>query len=197
MSRFIESLKILDGKVMLLPFHEKRYQQTCSHFSLCSHNSLETLINIPKKYTKGVVKCRVLYGESSLKIDFSFYSFREIKSLKTVPSDTINYAFKSENRTEINTLFTKKGENDDILIIKNGLLTDTSYANVLLYNGSRWVTPKRPLLKGVQREFLLENKKISAEDIPIESLSNYKKIRLVNALNSFEDARDITINAIS
>ena len=43
-----------------------------------------------------------------------------------------------------------KREQDEILITRNGLLTDTSIANIALFNGKEWHTPKHPLLKGVQ-----------------------------------------------
>ena len=40
--------------------------------------------------------------------------------------------------------------------MKQGLLTDTSIANIALSDGTHWYTPAHPLLKGTKRAALLE-----------------------------------------
>ena len=40
--------------------------------------------------------------------------------------------------------------------VKNGRLTDTSYSNIALFDGNRWVTPAHPLLKGTMRQSLID-----------------------------------------
>ena len=59
----------------------------------------------------------------------------------------------------------KKGDCDDILIIRNGLITDMSYANVAFFDGTQWLTPRIPLLAGTCRERLLETGPIREADI--------------------------------
>ncbi len=52
---------------------------------------------------------------------------------------------------------------DDILIIRDGLLTDTSICNVALWNGTSWITPARPLFSGTMRAYLLDKGLVQAE----------------------------------
>ena len=74
---------------------------------------------------------------------------------------------------------------DDVLIVRHGLLTDTSIANIALWNGCEWHTPAQPLLAGTQRRYLLDTGQIKETDIPVASLGNYRHIRLFNALIPF------------
>ena len=71
------------------------------------------------------------------------------------------------------------------MIVKNNLLTDTSTCNIALFNGQDWYTPERPLLKGVQRQYLLSKGLIKTKDIYISDLIKYNRIRLFNALIAF------------
>ena len=73
-------------------------------------------------------------------------------------------------------------ENDDILIVRRGLLTDTSIANIALFDGKDWFTPKLPLLRGTCRTALIDNGIIKEKDIRPEELSSYSFVRLFNAM---------------
>ena len=110
--------------------------------------------------------------------------------------DTINYNLKFENREKINQLFAKREQCDEILIVKNGLVTDTSFCNILFFNGKKWLTPEKPLLKGIQRQFLINNEIVETANISPSDLHNFTKARLVNAMIGFEDALDIIIENI-
>jgi len=50
---------------------------------------------------------------------------------------------------------------DEVVFIKNGMVTDCSIGNLLFFDGHEWITPYIPLLKGTQRAFLLDKKKDS------------------------------------
>ena len=100
-------------------------------------------------------RCRVVYGENIEEVVYIPYTIRQVSSLKLVPCDDIAYELKSADRSMLNKLFALRGEKDDILIVKNGRITDTSIANVALWNGTEWHTPSFPLLKGTQRQFYL------------------------------------------
>ena len=78
-----------------------------------------------------------------------------------------------------------KREQDEILITRNGLLTDTSIANIALFNGKEWHTPKHPLLKGVQRAALIDKHLIREKEITVDQLFNYSQICLFNAMIDF------------
>ena len=108
--------------------------------------------------------------------------YASVHSLRLVTCDEIDYSYKSTDRQCLNDLFAQRAGHDDILIIRDGLLTDTSICNVALWNGTSWITPARPLLCGTMRAYLLDKGLVQAEDIPVEDLPKYTRIRLFNAL---------------
>ncbi len=144
----------------------------------------------------GLYKCRIIYAEEIEKTEFIPYRLPVIRSLKMVNGNDIDYSFKYLNRKPLEQLYGQKGECDDILIVKNGLITDTYFANILFYNGTKWVTPAHPLLKGTQRQYLLETNQIIMADIRPSDLKHFQKARLVNAMIRFEDEMDITMDNI-
>ena len=146
--------------------------------------------------TQGLYKCRIIYSEKIEHLEFVPYNLPSINSLKIIFDDQIIYSHKFNNRTRINELFEKRENYDDILIVKKGFVTDTSFANILFYNGKKWLTPDHPLLKGTQRSYLLDEELIEAAGIRLEDLKYFKKVRLVNAMMQFEDKVDIEMETI-
>jgi 4-amino-4-deoxychorismate lyase len=122
---------------------------------------------------------------------------RHIRSLKLVYDDNISYSYKYTDRTNILRLFDLREECDDILIIKNGKVTDSSYANVIFrdFNGT-WVTPATFLLHGTRRSNLLFNKLIREVDIGVSDLHLYTDLRLINAMLGIEDSESIPVSQI-
>ena len=72
------------------------------------------------------------------------YTVRHVHSLALIQADHIDYTYKSAGREPLNRLFALRGACDDILIVKQGLLTDTSIANIALSDGTHWYTPAHP-----------------------------------------------------
>ncbi len=144
---------------------------------------LASLLQPPKE---GLYRCRVLYSVSSCEVEYIPYIKRVVKRLRLVRDDSVEYTQKSANREALNLLFAQKKECDDVLIVKNGLITDTTIANVAFFDGKRWLTPKTPLLKGTTRERLLEAGIIVAEDITPEMINGFKKLALMNAMIDFD-----------
>jgi 4-amino-4-deoxychorismate lyase len=135
----------------------------------------------------------VIYAKDFENVEFSVYHLPKIQSLKLVVNDEIDYHHKFADRSEIQKLFEKRGLADDILIIKNGLITDSSYTNILFFDGEYWLTPKQPLLMGVQRAVLIHAKKIIPTEIRPADLVHFTKARLINAMIRFEDELDLSI----
>ena len=194
----LETIKYLNGKFINLDLHQSRINLSGKNFygngfeanlKTCLSNS-----NPPEK--KGIFKCRVIYDNSKLNIEYHAYVLPRISSFKIVHDNSINYAHKYANRDSINNLLKRKENCDDIIIVKNGLLTDSSYANIVLFDGKNWVTPSTPLLNGTKRELLLSNKTISERNINITDLPKYSKIRLINAMIDFEDAVEVGIEKV-
>ena len=134
---------------------------------------------------KGRTRCRVEYTSAVEKVEYFPYSIREMKSLQLVNDDTAEYSFKYADRSVLDRNFALSGNADDVVIVRSGMLTDTSIANIALYKEGKWFTPKYPLLKGTRRARLLAEGIIEEDIIMADSLHKYEKIRLFNAMISF------------
>ena len=195
---FIETIKVLDGEVKNLPCHQARFERTRSEMlGLKKHPQLDNEIHVPLTAKQGLFKCRILYDHREVRVEFHPHIKPEISSLKLVSSDQISYAYKSADRSALSALFKHRDSCDDILIIKKGRITDSYFANVVLWDGSRWLTPEKPLLEGCMRASLLKTGVIDIADIQLKDLSQYKSIRLINALNDWSDAPQLPLEALS
>jgi 4-amino-4-deoxychorismate lyase len=195
---YIETIKILDGAARNLSFHQSRFERTRSEvLGFKSHPSLEQLIAIPDFASEGLFKCRILYDRKETHVEFHPYTKPVIRSLKLVTNDRISYAYKSADRSSLSALYNQKDPCDDILIVKQGYLTDSYYANVVFWDGKQWLTPDKPLLKGCMRAYLLENKIIIKAAVRVEDLSRFTSLKLINALNDWNDAPRIPVEALS
>ena len=184
MCQFIETIRIERGVVYNLDYHTERMNQTRAVFwpdepPLNLSESLKPIMNVE------MIKCRVVYSRWIEEILYTPYQIRPVHSLQIVHSDNIDYTYKSTDRSVINELFARRQEQDDILIVKNGLLTDTSIGNIALFDGNEWYTPKQPLLKGTRRASLLAMNLIKEKEITVERLFEYSQICLFNAMIDF------------
>lgn len=178
--RLLETIHILEGEVLNLGYHQQRMDR--SRLLLGFHDSLILELSPPEK---GEFRCRVLYEKEIEKIEFLPYKRKEISSFKLVHSGIV-YDLKYEDRSEIDALIQKYPEADEIIIIKDSLITDTSIANLCFFDGTDWITPKKPLLHGTCRQRLLDKNKIIASDIDYRSLNNFSKIAVINAMTDFQ-----------
>jgi len=186
MSLFVESIKLKNGAFSRLKLHQERINKAFQVFYPTDEpiNLVEVLYQyaIPQD---GVYKCRLVYDVDVQSIDFVPYQRREIQSLKLVETKLDSCSYKSENRAGYNAAFDQRGYCDDVLLVRNGLLTDTSYCNIALFDGENWFTPLTPLLYGVNRADLLANEKLIEKDIKASELKNYQQIMLFNAMIEF------------
>lgn len=184
MSPFIETICIENGVIHHLALHNERMNRTRREV-LGQTNALNLSDFIqPDNYSERT-KCRVEYAEGIRKVEYAPYHIRPVYSLKLVSVDKIEYPYKSADRCLLNDLFACKEACDDILIIRHGLLTDTSICNLALWNGQDWVTPADPLLPGTMRAALLDKGLIISGSIRSEDLPAYSRIRLFNAMIRF------------
>lgn len=184
MCRFIETIRVENGSICNLAYHVRRMNETRRAF-WGDVPALDLEAVIPAENTAGRMKCRVEYGSGIGPVTISPYRMRPVASLSLVEDDTLDYVFKYADRSGLDRLFERRGEADDILLVRGGLLTDTSIANLALFDGSRWVTPACPLLRGTKRQELLDKGVIREEAVPSSSLGRFTQIALFNALIDF------------
>ena len=183
MHRLVESLKIKDGKIFNIEFHNLRFNKTRNElFGGKNKIDLTNEITIPNQFKIGIVKCRVIYRYDIEDIKFDYYQKRKIESIKLVYNDLVEYKYKYENRAKLKELFEEKANCDDIIIIKNNLLTDASSFNIVFFDGTNYYTPKTPLLCGTKREYLLQKKIIVEKDISLDDFIKYKEVFFINAM---------------
>ena len=186
MCQFVETIQLKEGNFKRLSYHQIRLEKAMNQFFPNG-----TVINLSEVLLKtdfplkGLFKCRVVYDSEIRLIEFIPYIRREIRSLKIVSSDIESFPYKPENRTGYNRAFASRGDCDDVIIVRKGLLTDSSYSNIAFFDGKNWFTPRIPLIYGVNRAELLENGKLLEKDIRIQDLQKYSKIALFNAMIEF------------
>lgn len=197
MSLLFETIACIDGRLQNLKWHQARVNKAQKALlSNADPISLQAAIEVPGYALKGLWKCRVSYGSAISNSEFTSYAPRKIEIVKLVEAN-IYYAHKFNNREELNTLFESRGKADEILIVVNGEITDSSIANVVLFDGVEWITPLRPLLEGTMRAKLLEEKIIKAKPIYISDLASYQKLMFINAMNPFDESKAVALpNAI-
>ena len=183
MSQLIESIKILDGRVYNLHFHENRANMSrMSLFGIQDPLNIKKVLSklqIPKK---GLLKCRIIYDQEISEVEIKPYSIRKIEKIKIIYDDHVSYQYKLLDRKELDLLYAQREVNDEILIVKNGLLADAYYYNIVCKLGSTYYTPSIPLLQGIQREYLLSKTTIIEEEISAEDILKFDMIYLINAL---------------
>jgi 4-amino-4-deoxychorismate lyase len=197
MCQFLETIKCKDGQLFNLRFHQNRLNHARKeNFGITDEINLEEMIKIPEECKTGLFRCRVIYSKTIENVEFLNHKYRQIDSLKLVEDNQIDYRYKFANRQHLEKLFARRGDCDDILIVKNGCITASFTANVIFYNGHRWHTPDTPLLPGTQRAKLLKEDKISVCRITPYDLRKYQKVGLINAMQDLDKMPVIGIDKV-
>lgn len=181
--KLLETIKIQEGKIFNLSYH----QQRCNHSRQTLFNSHKALnlASIIKPPSKGLFRCRIIYEKFFHSIEYIPYQAKEIQTLHII-SSSLEYAHKYENREEINTLVRQYPKSDDIIIATNNYIRDTSIANIAFYNGTKWLTPKNPLLHGTMRQKLLDEDFLEEKEIKTSQILSYTHVALMNAMIGFK-----------
>ena len=196
MCRLIESIKIQNWQLQNISYHNERLNRSRRElFGITEPADLSELILLPGDLDSGTYKCRVIYSDIVHSIEFLPYIARQINSLKVVFDDQISYDHKYADRSCFKDLM-KDVQEDDILIIKNGFITDTSFSNVVFFDGKNWITPSTFLLNGTMRSFLIDSKMIISREIRLDDIYNFESVKLINAMLDIEKSQSISISNI-
>lgn len=181
--KYLETIKIIDGVAQNLEYHQRRLEGVLATLKESQHYSLSELLDPPKK---GLYRCRFVYDSISFTQEYFEYTKRQVNSLKLIIDNSVEYSKKYKNRDTLNALFEQREHCDDILIVQDGFVRDTSIANIAFYDGKEWVTPEKPLLKGTCRQRMLESGKITTATIRVEDIMHFKRVALMNAMIDFD-----------
>lgn len=187
MFQFIESIKVEDQRVFLANLHQKRMEETFSHFQKPCELDIQKIYNDLDHDDDGLYKFRIEYNlNNQFKTQMLPYFISEIDDFELVINNDINYEFKSSDRSEFLKMKTKS-QADEVIIVQENQITDTSYSNLIFLKDKTWFTPKRYLLNGVMRQHLLKTKKIKESEITLDNIKEFSHFQLINALNDFDD----------
>lgn len=195
--RFIETIKIENGRIVNLDLHtERAYNTVYHHFQIKRLFDFESLIPKEITYNEGIYKLRIIYSSDIETFSITPYEPRSVKSLKVVDGSMIEYGFKYEDRHALESLRAQRGECDEILIVKNGFITDTSYSNILFSDGERIFTPTTFILNGTKRRELLLSGLIHEKVMRIEDIHLYRTCWMINAMLDISCTPPILCNNI-
>lgn len=196
MFRLIESICVIDGKVRNLNYHQKRMDHSVfGCFEIKNKLKLADLISEIRFPAEGKFKLRILYSEKIESIRLISYLPRIIRSFQLISDDQISYNYKNEDRSDFEYLMNAT-DADEIIIVKSGLITDSSFSNLIFFDGQKWLTPAHPLLKGTMRSFLIDNHEIEEAEIRVDDLKKFNSFKLINSMLSPDETEPIDISAI-
>ncbi len=132
---------------------------------------------------EGLHKCKAIYNTEVFELQILPYTRNFPEKFRLIDCQTIDYSFKFFNRDEIDKLYSQKEDADDIIIVKNGCITDTSNANLVFFDGLKYYTTDTPLLQGTHRARLLAEGKVVQCRITVDDLKNFKSFQPVNAMS--------------
>lgn len=188
MCQFIETMCVEQGKIINLDYHLERIKNTRKHF-------WDTEKTVPTDQLSALAatqncraKLRFTYDKENIyDLSCTPYNTRKIERLKLLESNDIEYLYKSVDRSKINLLKAETEPTDEIIIVKQNRLTDTSYTNIALFDGSQWITPSTPLLKGTRRAQLLDAGRLIECGVLATDLKSFQSISLINAMMDLEE----------
>lgn len=185
--RLIESIRIEGGECQLLDYHQRRIDLSLEYLgssvSLSLSSYIDELLSLYHIDCHKLYKLRLEYDiKGFYNGSISLYKPKRISSLALVEiDDTTCYEYKWLDRSALTS--EQITECQEIIFTHQGLLTDTSYSNIVLeYPDGQMLSPRVPLLRGLMSKYLLSTNQIRLADLTIEDLFVCSRIHLINAL---------------
>lgn len=200
---FIETIRWSEGRYHLLDLHSRRVAETLEEMGWPQVGNIrDWLPDVPDWLRNMTVKCRVLYGcGGPERVEFEPYTVRRVCSLRMVEGDNLDYHLKFADRSHLMALRNRSMGADEVIVVKNGFVTDTSYSNLIFRTTDGFLTPAQPLLRGVMLRHLLDQGKVSSvalrpEDILPENRYGITEAFLINAMLPPGSANGVSVTDI-
>ncbi len=184
-----ETFRYENGQLYHLDFHLERYQRSIWEF-FGKHIHAPIFEEIFMQFVQyqqlpqtGLYRLRLAYNLTNFDLQIFPYERKVYRAFKPIECDDINYHLKFTDRHHLQKLLAQKDEADEVIIIKNGCVTDCTIGNLVFRSGNSWFTPNTPLLAGTQRAYLLATQQIQSVPIRQNDLNQFEEVRLINALN--------------
>lgn len=187
---------------MHLPWHQRRVDATLQHFYPKAFTESESFplfdILLSCQFpSTGKVRCRIEYDLNSLSVEFFPYDPRTINTLHLIEAPSgYDYRYKYADRKILDDLFAQRKDADDVLITRDGWITDTSIANIAFRKDDRWYTPSVPLLAGTTLKRLIADGILIPRPIHQSDIHRYDAFKIFNAMNGWDNAIEIPTSKI-
>jgi len=179
----LETIRIEKGRPCHLEWHNRRFNRARREL-FGSEEELDLGEFLTRVPVQGTCRCRILYRAEVEKVEFLSYMFRLPRSF-VLTEFTGKYDHKYADRSLFERLKIRCPEAEELILCRNGLITDTTIANIALRKGSLWYTPKKPLLAGTTRARLLSEGSLIEADLPHTALREFDELALMNAMIGF------------
>lgn len=193
MFRLFETIAIEFFKPQNLEYHQQRLDDSYRKlFKTKCHFNLQAFfeeLSIPdaRRY-----KWRFDYSPTICKSTVELYIPKMIQSVGFVEvSSYFDYSLKYVDRTFFSEIRAQFSEFDEVIMTKNGFLTDTTIANIVVEykNDLQFYTPITPLLCGTYRKKLLEEGFLTERKIHIDEIKEIKNLFFINAMLPFDESK--------
>jgi 4-amino-4-deoxychorismate lyase len=184
MSPLFETIRIENHQIHNLTYHEARLNA-----------SRKALFGIDKPLHlhlnadfAQLTRCKVIYAQEILSVEYHSYTPKNYRDF-TVVEKAISYPHKYLERS----VFDGYDEKAMPIFVHEGLVSDTSIANLAFCIDGVWQTPAKPLLHGTMRAKLLDEQKFICADVRVEDIAKATKIAMINAMIGFKIIEDFTL----
>ena len=203
---FIETFMLRGGELIAGEFHRERMLRTLREQGAeTSSTFLQSLLSTsPWREVEAYLTGQQVLPATTYRLTLEYslaglsairlipYCKRTIRALRPILlPDGFDYSYKYADRRFFERVKAELASDEEPLFVRpDGSITDTSFTNVLIETEAGYLTPTRPLLRGTQREGLLQAGLITeANDLTLSTLrSKAKAILLINALLPLEEA---------
>lgn len=185
MSQFIETIRLENGVLHSLNYHQERVNKTFLQFFRTSSSfSLEKVISKNKPPQQGLFKLRIVYDALQQSIEFAEYTRAKFNSYKLVEIDNnFRYSFKSTDRKLFDKISQETDKNILPILIQNKNVSDSVFSNLIFEKNGKLYSPNTPLLFGTMLSQTLLQHKINMITIKEDEIKNFDYIYPINAMN--------------
>lgn len=176
--KLLETMRLKNGRAINGPWHQRRLNIACRRYGFNAPDLARL------KHPGQTCRCRIVYANAIESVEYPPLNVRRIRTLQPVEAP-IGYAFKYADRAALNALFDRRGAADETLILRRGLITDTTVGNVAFFDGARWLTPRLPLLKGTVRARLVAGGFLKPAALRLKELDRFWLVAVMNAVTGF------------
>lgn len=182
---FLETLKVVDGRIHYLAWHQARLNHT-RRLCLQQTQALNLSPFLNDMPQQGVYRCRVRYAHTVEQVSYHAYTPKPMHSLQFVECADLDYRFKYAERHYFQQLLDRYPDVSDVIVTQSGQITDSTIANLAFWRAGQWFTPQHYLLAGTTRQRYVAAGYVTVLPITQAMLPYFSHIALLNAMLGFK-----------